>query len=71
MKDDNVIGIAVEGLAMRFGDVQAVADGADILHGAFNGNNTMSFALDFCVLGALCIFLFAWSLRNNKRRWIL
>jgi ABC-2 type transport system permease protein len=45
--------------------------GADILRGAFGGNNTMSFALDFCVLGAFCIFLFAWSLRNIKRRWIL
>jgi ABC-2 type transport system permease protein len=45
--------------------------GADILHGAFNADNTMLFALDFCVLGAFCIFLFAWSLRNIKRRWIL
>jgi ABC-2 type transport system permease protein len=45
--------------------------GADILHGAFNANNTMLFALDFCVLGAFCIFLFSWSLRNIKRRWIL
>jgi ABC-2 type transport system permease protein len=45
--------------------------GADILHGAFNGNNTMPFALDFGILGAFCIFLFAWSLRNIKRRWIL
>ena len=45
--------------------------GADILHGAFNANNTMLFALDFCVLGAFCVFLFAWSLRNVKRRWIL
>jgi len=45
--------------------------GADILHGAFNANNTLSFTLDFCLLGAFCIFLFAWSLRNIKRRWIL
>jgi ABC-2 type transport system permease protein len=45
--------------------------GADILHGAFNASNTLSFALNFCVLGAFCIFLFAWSLRNIKRRWIL
>jgi ABC-2 type transport system permease protein len=45
--------------------------GADILHGAFNGKHTMSFALDFAVLGVFCIFLFAWSLHNIKRRWIL
>ncbi len=44
--------------------------GADILHGAFNAKNTMSFALDFLVLSAFCIFLFAWSLRNIRRRWI-
>jgi ABC-2 type transport system permease protein len=45
--------------------------GADILHGAFNANHTLSLALDFCLLGAFCVFLFAWSLRNIKRRWIL
>ena len=45
--------------------------GADILHGAFSGKNVMSFLLDFSLLGAFCIFLFAWSLRNIKRRWIL
>ena len=45
--------------------------GADILHGAFNADNVMLFAIDFCVLGAYCIFLFAWSLRNIKRKWIL
>jgi ABC-2 type transport system permease protein len=45
--------------------------GADILHGTFNGNNTMSFALDFGILSAFCIFLFACSLRNIKRKWIL
>jgi ABC-2 type transport system permease protein len=44
--------------------------GADVLHGAFNADNTMVFALDFCALGAFCIFLFAWSLRSIKRRWI-
>ena len=45
--------------------------GADILHGAFNARNTMSFPLDFLVLSAFCIFLSAWSLRNIKRRRIL
>ncbi|MEJ2167776.1 MAG: ABC transporter permease [Desulfobacterales bacterium] len=45
--------------------------GADILQGAFNAGNTMAFTLDFFLLGAFCTFLFAWSLRNIKRRWIL
>jgi ABC-2 type transport system permease protein len=45
--------------------------GADILHGAFSGKNTMSFALAFIVLTAFCVFLFALSLRNIKRKWIL
>jgi ABC-2 type transport system permease protein len=45
--------------------------GADILHGAFNARNTLSVSLDFVVLSVFCIFLFAWSLRNIKRKWIL
>jgi ABC-2 type transport system permease protein len=45
--------------------------GADILHGAFSGSNVMSFPLDFALLSAFCIFLFAWSLRNIRRKWIL
>jgi len=45
--------------------------GADILHGVFSANNTKLFAIDLCVLGAFCIFLFAWSLGNIKHRWIL
>ena len=44
--------------------------GADILHGAFNADNAMLLTIDFCVLGAFCIFLFTVSLRNIKRRWI-
>jgi hypothetical protein len=31
----------------------------------------MSFPLDFGLLGAFCIFLFAWSLSNIKRKRIL
>jgi hypothetical protein len=31
----------------------------------------MSFAFAFIVLAAFCMFLFAWSLRNIKRKWIL
>ena len=45
--------------------------GADILHGAFSGNNIMSLPLDFALLSVFCIFLFAWSLRNIRRKWIL
>ena len=45
--------------------------GADILHGAFSGGTTMSFPLAICILGAFCIALFAWSLRNIWRKWIL
>ena len=48
-----------------------VTYGVDILQGAVNGENIMSFALDFIILGAFCIGLFALSLRNIKRRWIL
>ena len=45
--------------------------GVDILHGAVHGEQIMSFTLDFLVLGAFCIGLFALSLYNIKRRWIL
>jgi len=48
-----------------------VTYGVDILHGAVNGTNIMSFTLDFLVLGVFCIVLFVLSLRNIKRRWIL
>jgi len=48
-----------------------VTYGVDILHGAVNGTNIMSFTLDFLVLGAFCIVLFVLSLRNIKHRWIL
>jgi ABC-2 type transport system permease protein len=45
--------------------------GVDILQGAVNGRHLLSFGLDFLVLGAFCIGLFALSLRNIKSRWIL
>jgi len=50
--------------------VLPVTYGVDILHGAVSGGHIMSFALDFVILGAFCIFLFVLSLRNIKRRWI-
>ncbi len=45
--------------------------GVDILHGAVHNEHIMSFALNFLVLGAFCIGLFALSLYNIKRSWIL
>ncbi|MEW5721679.1 MAG: ABC transporter permease [Thermodesulfobacteriota bacterium] len=45
--------------------------GADVLHGAVHGGNTLPYALDLAVLGAFCAALFAISLRNIKRRWIV
>lgn len=44
--------------------------GADLLHGAVNGNHAMPFLLDFAMLAAFCAGLFAMSLRNIRRRWI-
>ena len=45
--------------------------GADILHGAVHAANSMSLAFDFAILGAFCVALFAFSLHNVKRKWIL
>ncbi len=45
--------------------------GADVLHGAVHGGHAMSFWLDLSLLGAFCIALFAVSLWNIKRKWIL
>ncbi|RJR17313.1 MAG: ABC transporter permease [Desulfobacteraceae bacterium] len=45
--------------------------GADILHGAFNRAHIMPLGLDFVLLGAFCVFLFLWSYRNIKKRWIM
>jgi len=44
--------------------------GADVLHGTVHGSHSMPFALDFAVLGAFCVGLFAASLANIKRKWI-
>jgi len=45
--------------------------GADVLHGAVHGGHVMPFALDLTLLAAFCVFLFAASLWNIKRRWIM
>lgn len=44
--------------------------GADILHGAVNSGNSLPYWVDFLVLAAFCLGLFALSLRNVNRRWI-
>jgi ABC-2 type transport system permease protein len=45
--------------------------GADALHGSVHGGHSMPFVLDFFLLGAFCVGLFAVSLWNIKRKWIL
>jgi len=45
--------------------------GVDALHGAFQGTNAMPYALDFLLLGAFCLLLFAASLWNIRRKWIM
>jgi len=45
--------------------------GADVLHGAINGAHVLPFVQDFSVLALFCIGLFAASLRNIKKKWIL
>ena len=45
--------------------------GADLLHGAVHGAHIMPFSLDLTLLGTFCIGLFAMSLWNIKRKWIL
>lgn len=45
--------------------------GADILHGAVRGANTLPLALDFLLVAASCGALFFVTLVNVKRQWIL
>jgi len=45
--------------------------GTDVLHGAVRGEHFLPFALDLALLGAFCAGLFAVSLWNIKRKWIL
>jgi ABC-2 type transport system permease protein len=45
--------------------------GVDILHGAIHAEHVLPFSLDFIILGAISIGLFALSLRNIKHRWII
>lgn len=45
--------------------------GVDALRGAVTGSQAMSLIVDLSVLAAFCVGLFALSLRNIKRKWIL
>jgi ABC-2 type transport system permease protein len=45
--------------------------GVDVLHGAVLGKHAMPFFLDLLILGVFCVGLFALSLRNIQRRWIV
>jgi ABC-2 type transport system permease protein len=44
--------------------------GADLLHGAVSGSNTMPAWVDLAVLTLFCSILFLVSLRNIRRKWI-
>lgn len=45
--------------------------GVDMLHGAVNGDFALPLILDLAMLASFCIALFAASLRNIKRKWIV
>ena len=45
--------------------------GADILHGAIQGENMLPLGLDFSIITGFCIILFYFSLRNMHRKWIV
>ncbi|MBN1817345.1 MAG: ABC transporter permease [Sedimentisphaerales bacterium] len=45
--------------------------GADVLHAAIRGAGRMPPALDFGLLALFCVLLFAISLRNIRRKWIV
>ena len=45
--------------------------GADMLHWAVHGSYTMPLALDLSVLAVFCVGLFAASLWNIERKWIV
>ncbi|HUT58475.1 MAG TPA: ABC transporter permease [Phycisphaerae bacterium] len=45
--------------------------GADVLHGSIRGAGRLPLALDFGLLATFCVILFAVSLRNIRRKWIV
>ncbi len=48
-----------------------VTYGVDILHGAVRQENTLPLGLDFLIIAAFCVALFAMSLKNIHRKWIV
>jgi ABC-2 type transport system permease protein len=48
-----------------------VTYGVDILHGAVRQENTLPLILDFVIIAAFCVALFAMSLKNIHRKWIV
>jgi len=48
-----------------------VTYGVDILHGAVRQENALPLALDFLIIAAFCAALFAASLKNIHRKWIV
>jgi len=45
--------------------------GADILHGAIQGQNMLPLSLDFFIITGFCVILFYVSLGNIRRKWIV
>jgi ABC-2 type transport system permease protein len=45
--------------------------GADLLHGSIHRAPHLPWALNFGMLAVFCILLFAFSLRNVRRKWIV
>ena len=45
--------------------------GADALRGALSNGASMPLSLDFAALAGFCAFLFAFSVRNVRRKWIV
>ncbi len=45
--------------------------GADLLHGAVHGEHTLPYLVALPVLAGFCLLLFAASLQNIRRKWIL
>lgn len=48
-----------------------VTYGVDILHGAVRQENALPLGLDFLIIAAFCVALFAMSLKNIHRKWIV
>ncbi len=45
--------------------------GADLLHGAVHGEHILPYGIDLPVLAGFCVLLFAASLWNIRRKWIM